>query len=108
MASCACGYDYGYEPEHTTCPRCGASTQVFVDAHGARSVGHVLAVTVTTESNLTDGSREIVTASHSHRSSTRHSADGVTAQEYEGRPARNEEDVLQACESLMEALKLKG
>jgi hypothetical protein len=108
MAFCACGYDYGYEPEHATCPKCGASTQVFVNADGARAVAHVFPVTVTAESNHPDGSRKIVTGSHSHRSTSRVSADGVMLQEYEGRPARNEEDVLQACESLMEAMRRQG
>jgi hypothetical protein len=65
-------------------------------------------MTAVAESNYPDGSREIVTGSHGHRSMTRISADGAMAHEYEGRAAQGTEDELQACESLMEALKLQG
>ena len=64
--------------------------------------------TIVTESNYPDGSREVVAGSHSHRSTTRVGPDGSMSHQFAGRPARNEEDVLQACESLMEALKLQG
>lgn len=108
MAVCPCGHDYGYDPDHATCPKCGTSTQVWVDARGARAVGHVFPVTVTAESNDPDGSREIVTGSHSHRSATRSTADGLMSHSFQGRAAQGEEDVLEACERLMEALKLQG
>jgi hypothetical protein len=108
MAVCPCGYDYGRDPEHATCPKCGTSTQVYADATGARAVAQVFPVTVVAESNYPDGSREIVTGSHGHRSTTRISGDGAMTHEYEGRAAQGAEDELQACESLMEALKLQG
>lgn len=65
-------------------------------------------VTVVAESNYPDGTREVVTGSHSHRSTSRVGSDGAMSHQFEGRPARNEEDVLQACESLMEALRSRG
>lgn len=108
MAVCPCGHDYGYDPDHATCPKCGTSTQVWVVARGTRAVAHVFPVTVTAESNNSDGSREIVTGSHAHRSTTCSTADGVMSHSFEGCAAQGEEDVLEACERLMEALKLQG
>jgi hypothetical protein len=108
MAVCPCGYDYKFDPDHATCPKCGTSTQVFAYGTGARAVAHVFPPTVVAESNHPDGSREIVTGSYGHRSTARIAADGAMTQEYEGRPAQGTEDELQTCESLMEALKRQG
>lgn len=110
MALCDCGYEFGFDPDHASCPKCGASIQVRVVARpdAIRAVAHVFPPTVTATSNFGDGSYEILTSSYGHRSTTRRTVDGVLSHEYEGRPARNEEDVPQACESLMEALKLEG
>lgn len=62
---------------------------------------------VVTHSHFADGSEEIVVGSEGFRSSS--GAGGQDRrQEFQGRPAQGEEDVLQVCRSLRAALALRG
>lgn len=62
---------------------------------------------VVTHSRFDDGSEEIVVGSEGFRSSSG-AGGGERRQEFQGRPAQGEEDVLQVCRSLRGALALHG
>jgi hypothetical protein len=67
-----------------------------------------LSPTVVCQSNYPDGSTEITVGSVRGRFTTITSATGSVSHGYRGQPPHGEDDVLEACESLMEALKARG
>jgi hypothetical protein len=85
-------------------PKAKAAAPVAETAHARVSVPPVRVVT---HSHFDDGSEEIVVGSEGFRSAS--GAGGQDRrQEFQGRPAQGEEDVLQVCRSLRAALALQG
>lgn len=86
------------------CPGCGGSRRSAIATpatHRVKATAHN--PTVVGESNYVDGSRAIQIGSVGYVSTGTSSPEG-DRQEYSGRPAQNEEDVLEICHALREAL----
>jgi hypothetical protein len=110
-----CEYQYGNEVTaeaiaagRVSCPVCG-STHI-----SARALAGTAEVVVTapsprvaTHSHYPDGTEEIAVGGEGFRSSSI-AGGNHQRQDFYGRPAQNEEDVLQVCRSLRAALQREG
>jgi hypothetical protein len=110
-----CEYQYGNEVTaeaiaagRASCPICG-STHI-----SARALAGTAEVVVTapsprvaTHSHYPDGTEEIAVGGEGFRSSSI-AGGNHQRQDFHGRPAQNEEDVLQVCRSLRAALQREG
>ena len=110
-----CEYEYGNEVTaeaiaagRVCCPVCG-STRVSARALAgvAEAVGSVPPARAVAHSHHHDGSESIVVGSEEFRSSSVAGHEDHR-QDFRGRPAQNEEDVLQVCRSLHAALRRDG
>ena len=110
-----CEHEYGNEVTaeaiaagRVSCPVCG-STRISARALAgvAEAVASVPPVRAVTHSHHHDGSESIVVGSEEFRSSSVAGGEDHR-QDFHGRPAQNEEDVLQVCRSLHAALRREG
>lgn len=110
-----CEYEYGNEVTaeaiaagRVTCPICG-STRISARALAGTAEAVVTAPSprVATYSHYPDGTEEITVGGEGFRSSSI-AGGNDQRQEFHGRPAQNEEDVLQVCRSLRAALQREG
>jgi len=110
-----CEYEYGNEVTaeaiaagRVSCPACG-STHISARALAgtAEAVVTVPSPRVATHSHYPDGTEEIAVGGEEFRSSSIAGANHQR-QDFHGRPAQNEEDVLQVCRSLRAALQREG
>jgi hypothetical protein len=110
-----CEYEYGNEVTaeaiaagRVSCPACG-STRISACALAgvAEALASVPPARAVSHSHHHDGSESIVVGSEEFRSSSIAGRE-VHRQDFHGRPAQNEEDVLQVCRSLRAALRREG
>jgi hypothetical protein len=110
-----CEYEYGNEVTaeaiaagRVSCPVCG-STNISARALAGTAEAAVTAPSprVATHSHYPDGTEEIAVGGEGFRSSSI-AGGNHPRQDFHGRPAQNEEDVLQVCRSLRAALQRQG
>jgi hypothetical protein len=110
-----CEYQYGNEVTaeaiaagRVSCPVCG-STHISARALAGTAEAVVTAPSprVATHSHYPDGTEEIAVGGEGFRSSSI-AGGNHQRQDFHGRPAQNEEDVLQVCRSLRAALQREG
>jgi hypothetical protein len=110
-----CEYQYGNEVSaeaiaagRVSCPVCG-STHISARALAGTAEAVVTAPSprVATHSHYPDGTEEIAVGGEGFRSSSI-AGGNHQRQDFHGRPAQNEEDVLQVCRSLRAALQREG
>ncbi len=110
-----CEYEFGDEVTAeaiaaggVSCPVCG-STRISARALAgtAEAVVTVPSPRVATHSHYPDGTEEIAVGGEGFRSSSI-AGGNDQRQDFHGRPAQNEEDVLQVCRSLRAALQREG
>ena len=111
----ACEYEYGNEVTaeaiaagRVSCPVCG-STNISARALAGTAEAVVTAPSprVAAHSHHPDGTEEIAVGGEGFRSSSI-AGGSHPRQDFHGRPAQNEEDVLQVCRSLRAALQRQG
>jgi hypothetical protein len=110
-----CEYEYGNEVAveaiaagRVSCPACGSMRiSARASAGVAEAAASVPPPRAVAHSHHHDGSESIVVGSEEFRSASVAGGEGHR-QDFHGRPAQNEEDVLQVCRSLRAALRREG